>query len=286
MMSRHLVLQTDFGLCDGAVSAMYGVALSVDPNLKIFNLTHEIPQYNIWEGSYRLYQTITYWPDGTVFVSVVDPGVGTERLSVVAKTVDNQYIVTPDNGTLTHIVENIGIVAVREIDETINRLPNSGESYTFHGRDIYAYTGARLAAGVINFEEVGRELSVDEIIKLTNPEPTVSEGIISGNIDILDVRFGNLWTNISRELFIQSDVKYGDLLEVTIETNDRLVYKNAMTYGRSFADSRLGEPLIYVNSVDKLGVAINQGSFAQAYHIGTGINWKITIRKITSHTYK
>lgn len=285
-MTRHLVLQTDFGLCDGAVSAMYGVALSVDPNLKIYDLTHEIPQYNIWEGSYRLYQTITYWPNETVFVSVVDPGVGTDRLSVVAKTVDNQYIVTPDNGTLTHIAEDIGIVSVREIDETINRLPNSGESYTFHGRDIYAYTGARLAAGVINFEQVGRELSVDEIIKLTNPEPTVSEGVISGNIDILDVRFGNLWTNISRELFIQSGLEYGDLLEVTIETNDRLVYKNAMTYGRSFADSRLGEPLIYVNSVDKLGVAINQGSFAQAYHIGTGINWKISLRKINNHTYK
>lgn len=286
MMTRHLVLQTDFGLCDGAVSAMYGVALSVDPNLKIYDLTHEIPQYNIWEGSYRLYQTITYWPDETVFVSVVDPGVGTDRLSVVAKTVDNQYIVSPDNGTLTHITENIGIVSVREIDETINRLPNSGESYTFHGRDIYAYTGARLAAGVINFEQVGRELLVDEIIKLTNPEPTVSEGVISGNIDILDIRFGNLWTNISRELFIQSGLTYGDLLEVTIETNDRLVYKNAMTYGRSFADSRLGEPLIYVNSVDKLGVAINQGSFAQAYHIGTGINWKISLRKINNHTYK
>src|SRR5690625_5155306 len=285
-MSRHLVLQTDFGLCDGAVSAMYGVALSVDPNLKIYDLTHEIPQYNIWEGSYRLYQTITYWLEETVFVSVVDPGVGSERLSIVAKTKDNQYIITPDNGTLTHVAENIGITAVREIDETINRLPNSGESYTFHGRDIYAYTGARLAAGVIDFEEVGRELNVDEIIKLTNPEPTVSEGIISGNIDILDVRFGNLWTNISRELFIQSDVKYGDLLEVTIENNNRQVYKNAMTYGKSFADSRLGEPLIYVNSVDKLGVAINQGSFAKAYHIGTGIEWKITIRKITSHAYK
>jgi len=279
-MSRHLVLQTDFGLCDGAVSAMYGVALSVDPNLKIFDLTHEIPQYNIWEGSYRLYQTITYWPEETVFVSVVDPGVGTDRLSIVAKTKDNQYIITPDNGTLTHVAENIGIVAVREIDEKVNRLPNSGESYTFHGRDIYAYAGARLAAGIITFEEVGRELSVGEIIKLINPEPTVSEGIISGNIDILDVRFGNLWTNISRELFIQTDVKYGDLLEVTIENDNRQVYKNAMTYGKSFADSRLGEPLLYVNSVDKLGVAINQGSFAQAYHIGTGINWKITIRKI------
>src|SRR5690625_4240489 len=194
-MSQHLVLQTDFGLCDGAVSAMYGVALSVEPNLKIYDLTHDIPQYNICEGSYRLYQTITYWPEGTVFVSVVDPGVGTDRLSVVVKTVDNQYIVTPDNGTLTHVKKNIGIVAIREIDETINRLPNSGESYTFHGRDIYAYTGSRLAAGVISFENVGRELSVDDIIKLINPEPTVSEGIISGNIDILDVRFGNLWTN-------------------------------------------------------------------------------------------
>src|SRR5690606_25510258 len=100
--------------------------------------------------------------------------------------------------------ENIGIVAVREIDETINRLPNSGESYTFHGRDIYAYTGARLAAGVISFEEVGRELEPKEIVKLANPKAKVEAGIISGNIDILDVRFGNLWTNISRELFVEN----------------------------------------------------------------------------------
>src|SRR5699024_105396 len=124
----HLVLQTDFGLCDGAVSAMYGVGLSVDPSLRIFDLTHEIPQYNIWEGSYRLYQTIGYWPEGTVFVSVVDPGVGTDRLSVVVQTETDQYIVTPDNGTLTHIKKHIGTKAIREIDESLNRLPNSGES--------------------------------------------------------------------------------------------------------------------------------------------------------------
>lgn len=278
-MSKHLVLQTDFGLGDGAVSAMYGVALTVDPTLQIYNLTHEIPQYNIWEGSYRLYQTISYWPENTVFVSVVDPGVGTDRLSVVAKTNDNQYIITPDNGTLTHIYQNFGISEVREIDETVNRLPNSGESYTFHGRDIYAYTGARLAADVIPFEEVGRKLSTDEIVQLIHPEPKEENGLISGNIDILDVRFGNLWTNISRELFVSSGVGYGDLLEVTIENNYRQVYKNIMTFGRSFADSQLGEPLIYVNSVDKLGVAINQGSFAKAYHIGTGTNWRITLQK-------
>src|SRR5699024_228363 len=107
-MNKHLVLQTDFGLGDGAVSAMYGVALSVNPELKIFDLTHEITPYNIWEGSYRLYQTISYWPKNTVFVSVVDPGVGTDRLSVVVRTKDHKYIVTPNNGTLTHIHQNFG----------------------------------------------------------------------------------------------------------------------------------------------------------------------------------
>src|SRR5690625_2644050 len=178
-MRKPLVLQTDFGLCDGAVSAMYGVALSVNPDLKIFDLTHEIPQYNIWEGSYRLYQTITYWPEETVFVSVVDPGVGSDRLSVVVKTDNNQYIVTPDNGTLTHVYENFGIKEVREIDERVNRLPNSGESYTFHGRDIYAYTGSRLASGIIPFEEVGRKLQVEDIVRLKNPKPTTKEGEVS-----------------------------------------------------------------------------------------------------------
>lgn len=284
-MSENLVLQTDFGLSDGAVSAMYGVAICVNPSLRIFDLTHDIPQYNIWEASYRLYQTITYWPEGTVFVSVVDPGVGSERLSIVAKTVDNHYIVTPDNGTLTHIQQNIGLTEVREIDESVNRLPRSGESYTFHGRDVYAYTGARLASEEITFEEVGPTIDLDDIINLEKPEPIFENGIISGTIDILDVRFGNLWTNIKRNLFTEAGIEYGDSLEVTIQNNKHQIYKNIMTFGRSFADSHLGEPLLYVNSVNKLGVAINQGSFAQAYHIGTGANWQIFIRKAPKIIY-
>ena len=87
-MSKALILQTDFGTADGAVSAMYGVAFSVDPELKIFDLTHEIPQYDIWEASYRLIQTVSYWPKGSVFVSVVDPGVGSTRRSIAVETVD------------------------------------------------------------------------------------------------------------------------------------------------------------------------------------------------------
>src|SRR5699024_9381326 len=128
-MNKHLVLQIDFGLVDGVVSSMYGVALSVYQDWKVFNLTNKITSYNMWEGSYRLYQNITYWTKGTVFVSVVDPGVGTDRSSIIAKTTDGKYIVTPDNGTLTHVYENIGIEEIREIDESTNRLPNSGESY-------------------------------------------------------------------------------------------------------------------------------------------------------------
>jgi hypothetical protein len=279
-MKRNLVLQTDFGLSDGAVSAMHGVAVSVHPDLRIFNLTHDIPQYNIWEASYRLFQTITYWPEETVFISVVDPGVGTDRLSVVIKTTDNQYIVTPDNGTLTHIKHHIGISEARIIDEEVNRLPKSGESYTFHGRDVYAYTGARLAADIISFEEVGPAVEVDEIIELPKPDASLNDEIISGHIDILDIRFGNLWTNINRELFQQAQIHYGDALEVTIIHNDQRVYKNHINYVRSFAASRLGEPLLYVNSLDKIGVALNQGSFANAYHIRTGSNWKISICKV------
>lgn len=279
-MNKHIVLQTDFGLSDGAVSAMNGVAYSVDPTLKISNLTHEIPQYNIWEASYRLYQTISYWPSGTVFISVVDPGVGTERLSVAAKTNEGHYIVTPNNGTLTHLADSVGISEIRVIDEKVNRLPRSGESYTFHGRDIYAYTGARLAAGVISYEEVGPKIELDQMVVLEMPEAVLEDGVIYGNIDILDVRFGNIWTNIDRELFKKAGIEYGDTLEVTIEKNNDTVYKNLIVFARSFADRRLGEPLVFVNSIDKLGLAINQGSFADAYHIRAGVNWKIIIEKL------
>src|SRR6201991_947301 len=128
---KIVVFQSDFGLKDGAVSAMKGVAMGVSTDLKLFDLTHEIPAYNIWEAAYRLEQTVPYWPAGTVFVSVVDPGVGTDRKSVVLKTNSGQYIVTPDNGTLTLIAESLGIAEIREIDEAVNRRQGSQNSYTF-----------------------------------------------------------------------------------------------------------------------------------------------------------
>ena len=272
-----LVFQTDFGLVDGAVSAMYGVAYSVMPDLRIHDLTHDITPFDIWEASYRLIQTINYWPKGTVFVSVVDPGVGSDRKSVVAKTCSGRYIVTPDNGTLTHVLRAAGIESVREIDENVNRLPSSGESYTFYGRDVYAYTGARLAAGVIDFEGVGAEIPVDDLVVLPIIEPYLDGNAVCGTIDVLDVRFGSLWTNIPRSLFLETGVKYGDRVIVTIENDVRCVYRNIILYGKSFGDVHVGEALTYVNSLDCVAVAINQGSFARAYNVGTGNSWRIRI---------
>lgn len=276
---KPLILQSDFGYVDGAVSAMYGVAESVCEGIRIYDLTHEIAQYDIWEASYRLIQTVGYWPAGSVFVSVVDPGVGSTRRSIAVKTANGQYIITPDNGTLTHIKRIVGLAEAREIDETKNRLPGSGESYTFHGRDIYAYTGARLAAGIIDFDGIGPKVEPETVIELPVMEARREGSELIGTIDVLDVRFGSLWTNISRELFLSLDISYGDRAEVTICNETRILYRNFLTYQRNFAEVHVGEAMIYVNSLDNMAVAINQGSFARAYNIGTGNAWRITLRK-------
>lgn len=283
---KSLILQSDFGHADGAVSAMYGVATGVNSELRIFDLTHDIPQYDIWEASYRLIQTVGYWPEGSVFVSVVDPGVGSTRRSIAVRTVEGQYVITPDNGTLTHIKRICGIAEARIIDETVNRLPNSGESYTFHGRDIYAYTGARLASGVITFEQVGPAVPVDSVVELPVVEATRTGDVVNGTIDVLDVRFGSLWTNIRREMFLELGLKHGSRVEVTISNDTRTLYKNIIVYARSFADVNVGEPLLYINSLDCVAVAINQGSFSKAYNIGTGINWRISLRKAPRLIYE
>ncbi len=275
-----LIFQSDFGMQDGAVSAMHGVAYNVSPELRMFDLTHEIQPYNIWEASYRLIQTVSYWPESAVFVSVVDPGVGSDRSSVVVKTRTGQYIVTPDNGTLTHIKRMLGIVSVRIIDESVNRLPGSEECYTFYGRDVYAYTGARLAAGIITYEEVGPEVSVDTVIELPVMVPEEGANEVNGTIDVLDIRFGSLWTNIPKEMFDALNIKRGDRAEITISNDIRTVYRNTMIFGNSFAEVSIGEPILYVNSLGCMAVAINQGSFARAYSVGTGNSWHIRIRKV------
>jgi len=273
-----LVLQSDFGVKDAAVASMKGVAVGVSRDLEIYDLTHEVPTYNIWEASLRLAQAAEYWPKGTVFVSVVDPGVGTERKSVVLKTKSGHYFVSPDNGSLTAVAEQLGVDAVREIDEAVNRLANSEKSYTFHGRDVYAYTGARLAAGVISFAEVGGKLPA-EVLSIPYQKPSVDQGRLYGNIEILDPQFGNIWTNIDRDTFKALDLSPGDNVSIVIFNDSKVVLTQTLPYFPTFGRVPVGKPLLYLNSLNNVSLAINQGNYSETFDIESGASWSIRIEK-------
>jgi len=271
-----IVVQTDFGVKDGAVAEMRGVALAVDPRLEIADLTHEIPAFNIWEAAYRLNQVISYWPVNTVFVSVVDPGVGTERRSIVVKTKKDHYVVTPDNGTLTLVEESEGIAAVRVIDEDVNRREGSQASHTFHGRDVYIYTAARLASGKITFEEVGPVLQ-GALITFPYQHPEMTGSIIKGNIPVLDGPYGNIWTNIPDSILKNTGIKAGDSLDIQISFKDSVRYSGHVVFANTFGDVPEGQPLGYVNSLLNFSLALNMGSFADKYAIKNGPDWNIRL---------
>jgi len=275
-----LVLLTDFGTQDGAVSAMKGVAYSVSQDLLISDLSHENP--SIFVGAYRLYQAEQFWPAGTVFVTVVDPGVGTARLSVVLKTRTGHYFVGPDNGLLSLVAERDGIEGLRQIDERINRRKGSDDSHTFHGRDVFAYTGARLAAGVITFEQVGPVLPARALISIPYRKPERAGDKVKGIVPVLDVQFGNVWTNIPKALFDELHVGLGDPVRVRIFHDGQLIDDTVAPYRRTFGEAGIGKPLVYVNSLLNLAVALNQGSYAAAHKIDSGPDWLIELSRASN----
>jgi len=278
--NKHaLVLMTDFGTSDGAVSAMRGVAFGVDPALTVSDLTHNIPDYDIWLGAYRLYQTANYWPVGSVFVNVIDPGVGTQRKSVVLKTKEGRYFVGPDNGLFTLIAERDGVAELREIDEKINRLAGSGESYTFHGRDVYAYVGARLASGAITFEQVGPVLPSESVVKIPYQKAVRSGDVIKGIIPVLDVKYGNVWTNIPKSLFDELHIGVHDKVQVRILHKGKLINKVVAPFEHTFGGVAKGQPLVYLNSLLDVAVAISQGNYAAKHKIDSGVDWEVEITK-------
>lgn len=276
-----LVFQTDFTYAEGAVASMYGVVKSVDRTLEIIDATHEIPQYDIYSASYRLMQYMRFWPEGTIFVSVVDPGVGTKRKACVAKTKDGYYVVTPDNGSLTHIALTSGIEEVREIDESINRLKGKDNERVaiFAGRDLFGYTAARLASGIISYEQVGEKYDVNDIRKFDLPEPVVEGNTVHGFIEIDDPNFGNLWTNISVDIFDEINIHYGDEAEVEIQCEGEVLFSEKLVFYKSFGDSAPHSALIYNNEVNKIALAMNQASFKDTYHVSHGSRYQITFRK-------
>ena len=271
-----LLLQSDFGLQDGSVASLKGVAYGVSPALQVVDITHLIPPFNILDAAYRLRQVAPFWPSGSVFVSIVDPGVGTQRRSVVMKTKTGQYFVTPDNGTLTFVGELFGVAEVREIDENVNRRPGSQWSATFHGRDVYVYTAARLAAGVITFEQVGPSRDT-QYVRLNVEAPHATAGSVAGTIVVLDQPYGNLWKNIDTSRVTEAGIKVGDRVRVRIMHGKSAVWSDEVVMGRTFGDVPVGRPVLYVNSLNRLALALNQGNFSKRYSVMAGEDWTMEV---------
>jgi len=280
-MKKLLVFQSDWTYAEGAVAATYGVIKNVDSEIDIITATHNIPQYDIYSASYRLYQYIDFWPKGTVFVSVVDPGVGTNRRACVAKTNNGYYIVTPDNGTLTFVNKYFGISEVRVIDEKVNRLhrPDNGFVSIFHGRDLFGYCAAKLASGLITYEEVGPTYDLSEIKHFDIAQAKKSDNQIEGIIEINDPNFGNLWTNIPLDMFKDFGFKSGDKVHTLIYKNDELVYDWQLLYFDSFSKAEDHSVMIYNNELNKMGLAQVVGNLWKNYDLGFGSEYKVIFKR-------
>jgi len=268
-----LLIQADF-----AGLVMTGVAYSVSRDLDIYNVRPLIPLYDIAAASASLEYNAQTWPAGTVFVSVVDPGVGTLRKSVVLKTKTGLFFVSPDNGSLSGPADAYGIEAVREIDETVNRIPGSQWSHTFHGRDVYSYTGARLAAGVISYKQVGPELAA-EVIRLKVTSGSFDDGVLTGYVAGGTGRLGNIFFNIDRALFARTDAEYGDQFSLEIHHKNKVIWHGSLPYERSFGSVPEGSNLLFMNSSGALSAAINQGNFANTHNISSGIDWTVRLQR-------
>lgn len=274
-----VVYQTDFGLADGAVAAMKGVALGVDANLTLVDLTHEIPPFDIWQAAYRLHQTAPFWPAGTVFVSVVDPGVGTDRRAVVGRDRDGRLYVTPDNGTLTLLTRELD--AARVLDTTRFRRSGSETSHTFHGRDVFSFVAAQLAAKRLEFTTIGDAAPVASLVCLDVPGTSVRTVAArleaTGFVPVLDVQYGNVWTNLDPTTLREAGIDIGDRIAVRISNGARQVFAGEMPFVRTFGDVREGEPLAYTNSLGNLAFALNLGSFAAKHGISAGPQWTVVV---------
>ena len=278
-MKPAIVMQTDFSK-DISTCTMEGVCMKVDLELRTFDSTHNIPNFSTYTASSSLAFVVDYWPEGTVFVSVVDPGVGTSRRGCVAKLKNGSFVVTPDNGSLTNMLRHPGIESVREIDETVNRLPGSEGVNIFHGRDVFAYTAARLASGAIDFEGVGREYPVEEIVRHTIVEPKADGNVLTGMIDAIDYHFGLVSSNIPMEMMKECKAEYGDMFRVTVQNREQVVYQEQVPYVVSFGSVEVGEPLLMNSESKTIEIAVNSDNITDSYHIECGPDWTITLERL------
>ena len=255
-----IVFMTDFGTANDAVAICKAVMLQIVPDVRIMDITHQVTPFSIEDGARFLAAVTPYYPENTVFVAVVDPGVGTSRKAIIAKSKKGQYFDLPDNGLITPVADRDGLEAAREITNRAWMI-GAGISSTFHGRDIFSPSGAHLAAGE-DWTLVGPEVDVKSLVRLNIPVSTMDAKGISGQVVALDDPFGNLLTDIPSDDFKQLGYKVGD--KVTVKIDGR---PYTMPYVKTFMDVPTGQMLLYVTSRERIGFALNERDFSKAYKI-------------------
>src|SRR5215469_9891939 len=266
--SRTLVFMTDFGVVDDSVAICKGVMLSIAPDLRIVDLTHQVTPFSILEGARFLYGTTPYYPAGTVFVVVVDPTVGSTRKAIVVKSKRGQYFVLPDNGLMTLVQDRDGLEAARKITNP-GFMIGSALSSTFHGRDIFSPVGAHLARGD-DWTQVGPELPIEQLVRLKLTPAIVDASGLHGEVIATDGPFGNLVTNVNAEDFLKLSYQHGDTVHIVLGTTAL-----DLPFVRTFSDVPLKQPLLYIDSRGRLGLAVNQSSFADTYSIKPPVSLEV-----------
>ena len=253
-----IVFMTDFGTANDAVAICRGVIYEIAPDVRITDITHQVTPFSIEEASRFLYGVTPYYPEGTVFLVVVDPGVGTSRKAIAVKSKKGQYFILPDNGVITPVLDRDGLESAREITNQ-HWMIQAPLSSTFHGRDIFSPAAAHLAAGW-EFDLVGPP--VQQLVRLTPKTSVTSAKGIDGDVIGLDDPYGSLITDIPGEDFKQLGYNLGD--KVFMQINKKAV---ALLYAKTFMDVPVGETLLYIDSRGRVGIAVNQGSYARKFNV-------------------
>ncbi len=263
-----VVFLSDFGVKADAVAICKGVMLSHDRELRIIDLTHGVDPFNVREAAFYLNEAVKYFPPGTVFVGVVDPGVGTNRRAIVLETEDKRLVVAPDNGLASLVARDHGIKGVWEV--TNSRFMRPNRSSTFDGRDLFAPSAAVLASGKFAPEDAGA--AVEKLVRLDFPVPQVAADRVRGIVLVVGEPYGNVWTNIGRSDVRKAFPQLPKRIRARIGDADL-----TLPLASTFADVPRGEALAYFNSRDHLSFAINQGNFAAARHIEVGMRVEVRV---------
>jgi S-adenosylmethionine hydrolase len=260
---RLIGFMSDFDVKDDAIGICKAVMDGVAPGVRVIDITHQVTPFNIAEGARFLAGSAPYFPKDAVFVGVVDPGVGSTRKAIIAKSKVGQYFVVPDNGLLTLVQDRDGLEGARWITNP-NWMIGSKLSSTFHGRDIFSPAGAHLARGD-DWTQAGPALDVKELVRLTIDMASVSDKGLHGEVIGTDGPFGNLVLDIPQATFAQLGYEVGDSVKVVL---DGKPYE--IPFEKTFSDVAVGKPLFYIDSRGRLSLAVNQGNFQEIYHVSPG----------------